>query len=100
MMIRSKQLPFINFNALENVREYFRYQSGYLPPGDIDFEDLSKMDPEPVNTSRITNRVMNSMTLKATISAHKLKKRPGIFSMFTSNKVRKLICLAPCDGDN
>lgn len=49
------------------------------------------MDPEPVNPSRITNRVMNSMTLKATISAHKLKKRPGIFSMFTSSKVRKLL---------
>lgn len=92
-------MPVINFDSLKNVREFFRYQSGYLPPGDINFEDLSKMDPEPVNPTRITNRVMNSMTLKATISAHKLKKRPGIFSMFTSNKVRHLLCVAPCDGD-
>lgn len=46
------------------------------------------MDPETTNHSQF--KVINHMTLKATISAHKLKKRPGIFSMFSSNKVRNI----------
>lgn len=48
------------------------------------------MDPEIATHSQFSSRVMNSMTLKATISAHKLKKRPGIFSMFSSSKVSEM----------
>lgn len=65
---------------------FSRYQSGFAPPGDIKFEDLSKLDPETATHSQFSSKVMNRMTLKETLSVHKLKKRPGIFSMF-GNKV-------------
>lgn len=66
----------------------FRYQSGFTPPGDIKFEDLSKMDPESASPSEISSKVFNHHTLKNTISASRMKKRPGFFWIFNSNKVR------------
>lgn len=64
-----------------------RYKSGFTPPGDIKFEDLSKLDPDTASPSEISSKVFNHHTLKSTISASKLKKRPGFFWMFNSNKV-------------
>ncbi|XP_031620569.1 formin-binding protein 1-like [Contarinia nasturtii] len=63
-----------------------RYKSGFTPPQDIKFEDLSKMDPDSASPSEISSKVFNHHTLKSTISATKLKKRPGFFWMFNSNK--------------
>lgn len=66
-----------------------KYQSGFAPPGDIPFEDLSRMDPDSLNHSQTPhggNNALNHLTLKGTISAHKLKKRAGIFGIFSSNK--------------
>lgn len=65
-----------------------KYQSGFAPPGDIPFEDLSRADSETMNNSQLQggNNALNHLTLKGTISAHKLKKRAGIFGIFSSNK--------------
>lgn len=65
----------------------FRYQSGFQPPGDVPFEDLSKADTESTNNSQIN--AININTIKGTISANKLKKRVGIFNIFSSNKVSR-----------
>lgn len=66
----------------------FRYQSGFQPPGDIPFEDLSKPDPDAANNSQTHNSStgLNHMTGKGT-TKDKLKKRVGIFGIFTGNKV-------------
>lgn len=48
------------------------------------------MDPEPPqqHSNPFNNKILNSMTLKGTISGQKLKKRPGIFSnLFAGSKV-------------
>uniref|UniRef100_A0A182P5J1 SH3 domain-containing protein n=1 Tax=Anopheles epiroticus TaxID=199890 RepID=A0A182P5J1_9DIPT len=64
-----------------------KYQSGFQPPGDIPFEDLSKPDPEAANNSQTHNSStgLNHMTGKGT-TKDKLKKRVGIFGIFTGNK--------------
>lgn len=64
-----------------------RYQSGFTPPVDIPFEDLSKMDPESSANMQYTNMASNHNTVKGTMGAQKLKKRAGIFGIFSSNKV-------------
>ncbi|XP_017070985.1 formin-binding protein 1-like isoform X6 [Drosophila eugracilis] len=63
-----------------------RYQSGFTPPRDIPFEDLSKCDPDSVQDSHYSNSTSNHLTMRGTISANKLKKRVGIFNLFGSNK--------------
>lgn len=66
-----------------------KYQSGFAPPADIPFEDLSRADSDSFNHSQTQhggNNALNHLTLKGTISAHKLKKRAGIFGIFSSNK--------------
>lgn len=64
-----------------------KYQSGFQPPGDIPFEDLSKADPDAANNSQTHNSStgLNHMTGKGT-TKDKLKKRVGIFGIFTGNK--------------
>ncbi|XP_052892846.1 formin-binding protein 1-like isoform X2 [Anopheles moucheti] len=64
-----------------------KYQSGFQPPGDIPFEDLSKPDPDASNNSQTHNSStgLNHMTGKGT-TKDKLKKRVGIFGIFTGNK--------------
>lgn len=60
-----------------------RYQSGFQPPGDIPFEDLSKGDGESQQISLPSN---NNLTLKGTMGALKNKKRGGLFTIFGGNK--------------
>ncbi|XP_052860628.1 formin-binding protein 1-like isoform X3 [Anopheles cruzii] len=64
-----------------------KYQSGFQPPGDIPFEDLSKVDSDSSNNSQTHNSStgLNHMTGKGT-TKEKLKKRVGIFGIFTGNK--------------
>lgn len=71
---------------------FFRYQSGFTPPGDIPFEDLSKADPESASYLQYINSAPNNSTIKGTVGAQKLKKRVGIFGIFSSNKVCDLKC--------
>lgn len=65
-----------------------RYKTGFLPPPDYVFEDLSKADSESSTYSSQNNLNSNHLTQKGTLGANKLKKRAGIFGIFSSNKVR------------
>lgn len=75
-----------------------RYKSGFQPPEDIPFEDLSAIKsgeaPPPQlngNTMRVGDTHM--LTYKGTISSGKLKKRSGLFGIFGNNKVRNELIL-------
>ncbi|CAO1388194.1 unnamed protein product [Diamesa hyperborea] len=72
-----------------------RYQSGFQPPGDIPFEDLSKADSESSHNSQNNSNAMNhNATMKGgTMGANKLKKRVGIFNIFSSNKKLLEACI-------
>jgi hypothetical protein len=74
-----------------------RYKSGFQPPEDIPFEDLSAIKsgeaPAPVNTVAITTIRPEAMTVKGTMSAGKIKKRVGLFGIFSSNKVEFAVLL-------
>ncbi|XP_031778641.1 formin-binding protein 1-like isoform X7 [Nasonia vitripennis] len=66
-----------------------RYKSGFQPPGDFPFEDLSAVKMLDSN-SRLAQPAMqpihNHLTVKGTVSGGKIKKRVGIFGIFSSNK--------------
>lgn len=72
-----------------------RYKSGFEPPGDIPFDDLSRGESISHTGSSANNYVSSgvgahraeSMTVKGTMTAGKLKKRMGLFAIFSSNKV-------------
>ncbi|VVC30410.1 Hypothetical protein CINCED_3A008289 [Cinara cedri] len=72
-----------------------RYKSGFEPPGDFPFDDLSRGGEStpltmPGGNSYISSGIgahrAESMTVKGTMSAGKLKKRVGLFAIFSSNK--------------
>lgn len=67
----------------------YRYESGFIIPIDIPFEDLSRADSDTSNRSQ-SNIPLGNMTIKGTISAHKKRQRTGIFSIFVSNKVKMI----------
>ncbi|KAK8399949.1 hypothetical protein O3P69_002972 [Scylla paramamosain] len=79
-------------SAADSIDEKFdsqlvieRYKSGFTPPGDIPFDDLST--PRQNGDSTPTSHPpIRQDTIKGTISASKLKKRGGIFGIFGSNK--------------
>ncbi|XP_070064499.1 formin-binding protein 1-like isoform X5 [Drosophila virilis] len=78
----------------DSLKVIERYQSGFTPPTDIPFEDLSKMDPSAVPQSNYSSVPYNHLTIKSgTLTAAKLKKaRGGILnSIFGSNKQRQII---------
>ncbi|XP_050436465.1 formin-binding protein 1 isoform X2 [Adelges cooleyi] len=73
-----------------------RYKSGFEPPGDFPFDDLSRGgESTPLVISGghtmlspgIGAHRADSMTVKGTMSAGKLKKRVGLFAIFSSNKL-------------
>lgn len=64
-----------------------RYKSGFEPPEDVPFEDLSTMkNGDSTTTVSIPTIKADSATLRGTISVGKLKKRGGLFGIFGSNK--------------
>ncbi|XP_071541311.1 formin-binding protein 1-like isoform X1 [Panulirus ornatus] len=63
-----------------------RYKSGFTPPGDIPFDDLST-PRQNGDTTPTVHPPLRQDTIKGTISASKLKKRGGIFGIFASNKI-------------
>lgn len=74
-----------------------RYKSGFQPPDDFPFEDLSRPNSiengstHHINTTPgLHDRLQPGFTVKGTISAGKIKKRVGIFNIFGSNKVSYL----------
>jgi hypothetical protein len=73
-----------------------RYKSGFEPPGDFPFDDLSRGGESmplimPGGNTFVSSGIgahrAESMTVKGTMSAGKLKKRVGLFAIFSSNKV-------------
>ena len=70
-----------------------RHKSGFTPPGDIPFEDLSNANiPENHNSNTPKNSSLQRDTVKGTMSGGKNKKRGGLFGIFGSSKVS-------CHGD-
>nr|XP_029734642.1 formin-binding protein 1-like isoform X5 [Aedes albopictus] len=71
----------------DSLKVIEKYQSGFQPPGDLPFEDLSKADSDTSNNSQTYTSTarLNHLTAKGTTS-QKLKKRVGIFGYFASNK--------------
>ncbi|XP_037719274.1 formin-binding protein 1-like isoform X6 [Drosophila subpulchrella] len=63
-----------------------RYQSGFTPPIDIPFEDLSNSVKDSAQDSTYTYPLPTPTTRGGTLGAIKLKKRVGIFNLFGSNK--------------
>ncbi|XP_045134945.1 formin-binding protein 1-like isoform X9 [Portunus trituberculatus] len=79
-------------SAADSIDEKFdsqvvieRYKSGFTPPGDIPFDDLSTPRQNGDSTPA-SHPPIRQDTIKGTISASKLKKRGGIFGIFGSNK--------------
>ncbi|XP_078045515.1 formin-binding protein 1-like Cip4 isoform X1 [Augochlora pura] len=75
-----------------------RYKSGFQPPGDFPFEDLSVAKTYDSN-SQLSQPVMmqpihNHLTAKGTVSGGKIKKRVGLFGIFSSNKKLIEVCIA------
>ncbi|XP_046670804.1 formin-binding protein 1-like isoform X1 [Homalodisca vitripennis] len=98
--VERKVFPIINqcldgiVNAAHQINEkedtlmvIERYKSGYQPPGDIPFEDLSRTDSAPAPPPpTISGLRPEAVTVKGTMSAGRLKKRVGLFAIFGSNK--------------
>lgn len=74
-----------------------RYKSGFQPPEDFPFEDLSReSDANTINSAASKNTIINSLanhsgvrpdrTVKGTMSV-KNKKRSALLGIFSSNKV-------------
>ena len=68
-----------------------KYKSGFLPPGDIPFEDLSTVDSGSGvgGTTTPQNTPSEKKTsILGTITGGKIKKRSGLLGIFGQNKVR------------
>jgi len=62
-----------------------KYKSGFQPPGDIPFEDLSTTDS--VREASLTSTPQEKKTsIMGTISGIKMKKRSGLLGIFGQNK--------------
>lgn len=73
-----------------------KYKSGFQPPEDFPFEDLSKGGSESgssnnINNIPITSKLKDSgYTVKGTITGKAMKKRAGIFNIFGGRGVSDL----------
>ncbi|KAG1666607.1 Formin-binding protein 1 [Nymphon striatum] len=67
-----------------------KFKSGYDPPSELPFEDLSNRQNGDENGSTLSGSggtpIFKSETFRGTLSAGKLKKRGGIFGIFSSSK--------------
>nr|CAD7594468.1 unnamed protein product [Timema genevievae] len=86
--INEKEVSCISSRDTALVIE--KYKSGFQPPVDFPFEDLSTLKsgegPTRISTTAITSMRPEAMTVKGTMSAGKIKKRVGLFGIFSSNK--------------
>lgn len=74
-----------------------KYKSGFVPPEDFPFEDLSKGggsdsgSANNINNIQISGKIKEGgYTVKGTITGKALKKRAGIFHIFGSRGVSYL----------
>ncbi|XP_057366986.1 formin-binding protein 1-like isoform X1 [Daphnia carinata] len=90
-----------------------RYKSGFSPPEDVPFEDLSNMRSGSVGSDSSSNGggvgsgaihstisltssgILKSETKSGTLTAMKLKKRAGIFSIFNAGKSSLIALVEP-----
>lgn len=76
-----------------------KYKSGFNPPEDIPFEDLSKGGSDSGSSTNINNLHIGAklkdggLTVKGTISGKGIKKRAGLLGIFGSRGVIVLITL-------
>lgn len=70
-----------------------KYKSGFLPPGDFPFEDLSTTDGSSSNISQTglgsntpTLAVDKKLSIIGTITGGKLRKRSGLLGIFAQSK--------------
>lgn len=72
-----------------------KYKSGFSPPGDVPFEDLSSTDSTSVNGSMTSmqqsiNPILEKKTsLIGTITGGRIRKRSGLLGLFTTSKVSR-----------
>lgn len=63
-----------------------KFKSGFFPPSDIPFEDLSNSENQSVNNGSINTSISDKKTILGTITGGKIKKRSGILGLFGQNK--------------
>lgn len=74
-----------------------RYKSGFNPPEDYPFEDLSRGGSDSgstpnINTVHVGSRLKEGgLTIKGTITGKGMKKRAGLLSLFGSRGVIYLL---------
>ena len=92
-----------------------KYKSGFLPPDDFPFEDLSTIRSGSVGSDSSSNGTgsglgtgthstvslssssgLKSETKSGTMSALKLKKRAGLFGIFNAGKVKSFFNIFSC----
>lgn len=71
-----------------------KYKTGFPPPDDIPFEDLAKGgggsdsgSSPSINSMQVSKLRDGSYTVKGTVTGKSMKKRAGIFNLFTSRGV-------------
>lgn len=70
-----------------------KYKTGFPPPDDIPFDDLSKGGGSDtgscpsINSMQVNKLRDGSYTVKGTVTGKSMKKRAGIFNLFTSKGV-------------
>jgi len=72
-----------------------RYKSGFVPPGDFAFEDLSAIksgEAQPYMPNGLGSTLRPDTINKGTMSSGKNKKRAGLFGLFGANKVSYNLC--------
>lgn len=64
-----------------------RYKSGFVPPEDFPFEEQRGVGAD--TTDAAPHHHLNHLTAaRGTVSGNRIKKRGGLLSIFSSNKVR------------
>ncbi|XP_019767766.1 formin-binding protein 1-like isoform X4 [Dendroctonus ponderosae] len=77
-----------------------KYKSGFQPPEDFPFEDLSKGGSDSGSANNLNNIQLGSKikdggyTVKGTITGKAMKKRAGIFNIFGSRGKLTEVCMA------
>ncbi|XP_023341734.1 formin-binding protein 1-like [Eurytemora carolleeae] len=65
-----------------------KYKSGFLPPTDYPFEDLSTMDSsnQSLSSTPISTPSEKKLSILGTITGGKIRKRSGLLGIFTQTK--------------
>nr|XP_032530141.1 formin-binding protein 1-like isoform X2 [Danaus plexippus plexippus] len=73
-----------NINEKEDTQLVIeRYKSGFVPPEDFRFEPATGADA----TDSVPAPTHNHITVRGTVSGNRIKKRGGLLSIFSSNKI-------------